>query len=87
MDINTIEYSANFDVFLDSLNDKKRADLIISELINFVKEKANLDIKLCEHFENRNKAVIGNANVVVYFDIKDDRLIMIDGDEMPPRAS
>ena len=72
---------------MDGLNDPARSRIIISELTKYAKDEIELDLKACEHFENRNKAIICDANVVVYFDLKDNRLVMIGGDEMPPRAS
>lgn len=53
------------------------------------KGSIELDRKTCEHYENRDKAIICEANVVVYFDIKEDEnlLVIIDGSEIEPRVA
>lgn len=87
MQIDVIDYSSDFLAFLASLNDQKRADIIRSELNRYAKKEIELDIKECEHFENRNKTVICDAGVIVFFDVVGNKLIIINGSEMPPRAS
>ena len=85
--IKFIEFSDDFNAFLASLSDKTREDLIIDTLNGFAKGETDLDQKACEHFEDRNKAAICDANVVVYYDIHGDTMRMINGSEFKPRVA
>ena len=46
-----------------------------------------MGIRECVHTENRNKTVVYDVDVQVYFDVTGDVLMIIGGSEMPSRAS
>lgn len=89
MSIENIDYSDSFKAFLASLNDNGRVNIIETTLNDYAKGAVELDRRNCDHYENRDKAIICDANVVVYFDIKKDEnlLVMIDGSEIEPRVA
>lgn len=87
MKVSKIKYSKQFDEFLDSLNDKTRAKLIVTALENYAKDPNELPRpKDCKHYANREKVAIPDANVVVFYDNLGVYWIMIDGDEFVQRA-
>lgn len=88
MKISKIKYSSQFDDFLDSLNDKERATVITNALENYAKDPNELPRpKDCEHYANREKVAIPDADVVVYYDNFGSYWVMVDGTEFPKRAS
>ena len=82
-----IQVSHDFDAFLVGLQDEMRVKTIENAIIDFVEGKLDLDPKACVHIENRTKVAIPDANVVVYFDVKDDTMTMISGKVMYDRAA
>ena len=84
--IENIVYSDEFNSFLDSLNSEKVAIIKVA-LNSFAKGEEDLDPKDCEHFENRRKIAIGNADVVVYYDIDNNDMVMIGGCNMEERVA
>ena len=86
MTITSFLFSYDFVAFLDGLDDK-RVEVITTALNDFAKGEKYLDPRSCEHFENRNKVLLHDANVVVYYDVKGDTMVMINGCEVQPRAS
>lgn len=61
--------------------------MIIAALNDFAKGELVLDPKTCEHFKNGNKVLLSDANVVVYYDIQGDTLVMINGSEVHTRVA
>lgn len=79
-------FSADFEAFLEGLN-PERASLVTNALKEFVKGELDLDTRLCDHTENRNKVLLHDANVVVYYDKRGDTLVLINGKENAPRVA
>ena len=86
MTIKTLKYSAHFVAFLERLG-SQRADVVTNTLNDFAKGALELDPRTCEHFQGRNKVLLHDANVVVYYDVSDDTLTLINGSEVQPRAA
>ena len=87
MEILNIEYSDDFEAFLASLQDVARVSVIRNALNEFAKGELDLDPRECAHIENRTKVAIGDANVVVYYDLKDNTMIVINGSVIHQRAA
>lgn len=86
MSITTLSISDDFAVFLDGLGER-RADTVITMLNDFAKGELDLDPRLCAHTEDRNKVLLHEANVVVYYDVQGDTLVLINGSEVQARAA
>lgn len=86
MTITSFLFSYDFVAFLDGL-DNTRVEVITTALNDFAKGEKDFDPRSCERFENRNKVLLHDANVVVYYDVKGDTMVMINGCEVQPRAA
>ena len=84
--ITTLKYSDDFIAFLTELG-KQRAKMVTDTLNDFAKGELDLDPRSCDHFQDRNKVLLHDANVVVYYDVKGDTLFLINGSEVHPRAA
>jgi hypothetical protein len=67
-------------MFLDEIGEE-RAKIVNKAIIQFAEGKEDLDPKDCIHVANRVKIGILDANVVVYFDDKENDLEFIGGME------
>ena len=85
--IENIVYSDDFNAFLDSLCDDNKVSIIKESLNDFAKGRLDLDPKDCQHYKERIKVLIDAADVVVYYDLKDNDMIMIGGSPMKKRAA
>ncbi len=85
--VKVIKYSNQFDVFLDELGEPRK-NMINLAIIEYAKEPSRLPIpKDCEHWDNRKKVAIPEANVVVYYDEFDSHWEFIDGAEFVQRTA
>lgn len=85
--IENIAYSNDFDAFLDSLCDPNKVSIIKESLNDFAKGELDLDPRDCQHYEGRVKILIADADVVVYYDLKGDDMMMIGGSPMHERVA
>jgi len=84
--VKVIKYSKQFDDFLDGLSNP-RTNIIDKAIIEYAEEPARLPIpKDCEHYDNRKKVAIPEANVVVYYDEFYSHWEFIDDAEFVQRA-
>ena len=74
-----IRESSDFDTFLTSLRNEAKVNIIRQALIDLSEGKVELDQRECDHFENRTKVAIPEADVVVFFDTEGDTMTMING--------
>ena len=86
MVITSLKVWDDFDLFLKGIG-KQRADMVMDAMNRFAKGELELDPKTCEHFRNRDKVLLHDANVVVYYDIRETRLELIGGSENETRVA